>query len=276
MTDSSEPYRSPVYHISTLKSLSRARFRLIKEIQPLKNLYRRQIHILFPEIGKFFCNFYTNSILTLLQSFPSAKDIAECNVLRLSKILSESSKGRISKEKAVQIKQSAKDSIASYDRGLAFELKQIIDRILFLEQQKADLEKEISRIMDEINSPITSIPGIGKILGAAILSEIGDIANFSTPAKLLAFAGAEPSCYQSGKYTATNTPMVKHGSPYLRNALYLATTAAYIHSPSFRLYIGNKMAQGKHYYTAVSHGIKKMTRVIFAILKTNTAYSERI
>lgn len=276
VSDSSTPYRKPVYHILTLKSLTRARFRLIKEVQPTKNVYRRLIHILFPEITDFFYNLYSPSVLSLLHSFPSAKQIAECNITKLSNLLKKSSRGRISEEKAKKLKESAKNSIGVYNPGFVFELKQVIERILFYEHQKADLEKEISRIMEELDSPITTIPGIGTILGATIISEIGDISNFSTSSQLLAFAGAEPSCYQSGKYNATSTPMVKHGSKQLRYALYLATTAAYINSPMFREYISKKKAQGKHYFVAISHGMKKMTRVIFAVLTKNVSYSERI
>jgi hypothetical protein len=135
--------------------------------------------------------------------------------------------------------------------------------------------EEIERILSELHSPITSIPGIGNVVGATILAEIGDINKFSSPAKLLAFAGCDPSTYQSGKFVAKNTPMVKHGSRYLRNALYLATTAAYISSPSFQAYISKKKEQGKHHYVAISHGMKKMSRVIFSILKSNVPFVER-
>jgi len=68
--------------------------------------------------------------------------------------------------------------------------------------------------------------------------------------------------------------MVKRGSRYLRNALYLATNMAYLHSPVFRVYIDKKRSQGKHFYTAISHGIKKLSRVIFAILSQNSVYCE--
>ena len=175
----------------------------------------------------------------------------------------------------MQLKQLAAASIASYNFGDAFELKLLIQRIRFLEMQKVELEKEIERILSEFHSPITSIPGIGNVLGATILAEIGDINNFSSPAKLLAFAGCDPSTYQSGKFVAKNTPMVKHGSRYLRNALYLATTAAYISSPSFQSYISKKKEQGKHHYVAISHGMKKMSRVIFSVLKSNVPFVVR-
>lgn len=274
MTEDINPHVILSYHIQTLRSLTRARYRLIKEIQPLKNRYRKTIHVLFPELEKFFCKVDLPSVLYLLERFPSAKDIANCNILTLTKTISQASYGRFKRSKAESLKELAKNSIATYDRGLAIELKLLVQRILFLNGQKEVLENEIKTVMAEINSPITSISGIGDILGASILAEIGDIHAFSTPAKLLAFAGCEPSVYQSGQYVATKTPMVKRGSRYLRNALYLATSSAFMHSSSFRTYINRKREQGKHFYVAMSHGMKKMCRVIFAILTKNITYTE--
>lgn len=274
MSATHSPYHHQSYHISTLKALSRARFRLVKEIQPLKNRYRRLIHILFPELAGFFCKPDISAVLALLEALPSAKHIADCNILSLTKILSDNSHGRFKRTKADDLKALAKSSIATFNPGDAFELKLTVQRIRFLESQKSELENQITALMQALNSPITSIPGIGFILGAAILSEIGDIHAFSNPDKLLAFAGAEPSTYQSGKFTATRTPMVKRGSRYLRNALYLAVNAAYLHSPSFRHYVDRKRSQGKHFYIAMSHGMKKLVRVIFAVLSRNVPYLE--
>jgi len=275
-TNKSCSYQDQSSDISALKSLTRARYRLVKEIQPLKNRYRRSVQLLFPELSTFFSSLYLNTVFSLLKVLPGAKDIAECNILKLSNILSKSSHGKLKRDKAEALKFAAVNSIGSYNIGDAIELKFIIERIEFLKTQESELETNIKTIMQKINSLITTIPGIGFILGAIILAEIGDISKFSSPSKLLAFAGCEPSTYQSGKFTAANTPMVKHGSKYLRNALYLATTMAYLHSPSFRAYIDLKRSQGKHYYIAISHGMKKMSRVIFSILTTDKPFVEVI
>lgn len=276
MTSGNKPYQAPLYHIEQLKSITRARYRLIKEIQPLKNRYRRLIQILFPEIQGFFCKLDIAAVLALFTALPSAHDISTCNITKLTNILSDSSHGRFKREKAVELKSLAASSIATFNNGDAFELKLTVKRIAFLESQKDEIEAEIRAVMSAINSPITSITGIGTVLGATIIGEIGNIQAFSNPAKLLAFAGCEPSTYQSGKYTATATPMVKHGSKYLRNALYLATSAAYVNCAVFRTYIDRKRAQGKHFYVAMSHGMKKMIRIIFAVLTKNTPFVEVI
>ncbi len=274
MSEHCNPYRPQLYHISVLKSLTRARFRLFSEIQPVKNRFRMLIHILFPEYYGFFSDVYGSTSLALLSALPSAKDISECNILTLTKILSSASRGRIKRDKAETLKALAKNSIASYNFGTAFELKQVSKLILFYSSQMAEIEHEIDKVMIELNSPITSIPGIGNVLGASILAEIGDISRFDNPDKLLAFAGCEPSTYQSGNYCATQTPMVKHGSRYLRRALYCATNMAYLNSPLFRSYIDRKRSQGKHFYVAMSHGMKKMIRIIFAVLSRNVPFVE--
>lgn len=195
MTEGFSPYRNSSYHISVLKSLTRARFCLFSEVQPLKNRFRRLLHVLFPELYSFFSNIYLKTPLDLLSVLPSAKDIAECNILKLTKILSDSSHGRLKRSKAEALKQLSQNSIATYNFGDAFELKQTVQRIQFLSSQMSDIEKEIDSVMLELNSPITSIPGIGNLLGATILGEIGDVSNFESPGKLLAFAGCEPSVH---------------------------------------------------------------------------------
>lgn len=276
MTEGFSPYRNPSYHISVLKSLTRARFRLFSEAQPLKNRFRRLLHVLFPELHGFFSNIYGNTSLNLISVLPSAKDIAECNILKLTKLLSDFSHGRFKRSKAETLKQLAQSSIASYNFGDAFELKQTVQRIRFISSQMSEIEREIDSVMLSLNSPITSIPGIGNLLGATILGEIGNIKSFVSPDKLLAFAGCEPSTYQSGKYTATQTPMVKHGSRYLRRALFCAADMAYVNCLSFRSYIDRKRAQGKHYYVAMSHGTKKLVRIIFAVLSRNQPYVEPV
>ena len=96
--------------------------------------------------------------------------------------------------------------------------------------------------------------------------------NFDSPAKLQAFAGLEPSTYQSGKYTSTHSVMVKRGSKYLRWALLNATRLVCMRDKTFNEYKNKKLAEGKHYFVALSHTSKKLIRVIYYLLKTNKSY----
>ena len=269
-----QTYLDISYHIQTLKSLCRSRYRLIKIIQPIKNRFRRILHVIFPEFETLF-NVSINSSYELLKKYPGPKAILHTRKSSLEKFLRDISHGRLS-HKLNALIEIAKNSIGSYNEGDAFELQDTCDTILLLENKLANLESKIKDIMQIINSPITSIPGIGDIMGASILAEIGDIQRFDSPEKLQAFAGLAPMLYESGKYIARDTPMDKKGSVYLRNALYQATKSSYVLNSFMRSYVDKKRAQGKHFYTAMSHGMKKMVRVIFAVLKKNSNFVEPI
>ncbi|MCH4198655.1 transposase, partial [Clostridium tyrobutyricum] len=164
------------------------------------------------------------------------------------------------------------NSIGTSSRALSFELQQTIRLIQSVQVEIDALELQIKEVVIEINSPLISIPGISYTLAAIILSEIGDIERFSSPCKLLAFAGLDPSTYQSGKYNASHTPMVKRGSSYLRFAILMASRTVSMRDAAFSAYLSKKRSEGKHYYVAMSHVAKKLIRVIFHLLKTNTAF----
>ena len=272
ISDNLKPYSNLSYHISELKSLVRHRFRLVEERSKFKVSLSRLVTIVFPELEKIVWSISQHSVLYLLYQLPSVQDISECNLKHLTCLLEKYSKGKYSKDKAIEIRELARKSIATISRSLSFELRQVIQTILFLQSQIDDIDKELKNLIDELNSPIMSIPGISYVTAAYILAEIGDINNFDSPAKLQAFAGLDPSTYQSGKFTASNSRMVKRGSKYLRWALLTATRLVCMRDKTFNDYKNKKIAEGKHYFVALSHTSKKLIRVIYYLLKTNQSY----
>ena len=272
ITENLKPYSTLSYHISELKSLVRHRFRLVQERSKFKTSLSRIITLVFPELEKIVWSISQNSVLYLLNELPSTKDISKCNLKHLTSILEKYSKGNYSRDKAIEIRELTRISIDTNSCSLYFELKQVIQTVLFLQSQIDDIDKELKTLIDELDSPIMSISGISYVSAAFILAEIGDISNSDSPAKLQAFAGLEPSTYQSGKYTVTHSVMVKRGSKYLRWALLNATRLVCMRDKSFNEYKNKKLAEGKHYFVALSHTSKKLIRVIYYLLKTNKSY----
>lgn len=268
-SDDSVPYSLPVLTVSELRILTRNRHRIVGMRTKLKISISRLITVLFPELPSVVWSVNQKSCYALLSELPTAKEIANANIVRLSNILSANSHGRYGREKAEQIRNLARNSIGMDSRATGFELQQTIRLIQNLQDEISVLDKEIKIIMKDVDSPVLSIPGIGYILGAIIISEIGDINNFVNPAKLLAFSGLEPSTYQSGKYTADKTPMVKRGSTYLRWAFLQAARLVAYRDDTFGHYLDSKRAQGKHFFVALSHTAKKLVRVVFHLLKSN-------
>lgn len=265
-------YSDISYHNEDLKSLTRYRFSKVEERAKLKTSFSRLAQILFPELEKLVPTLHMTSIYQLLEEFPSASAIASVHLTRLTNLLSKASKGHYDRETAIKIRDAAKNSVGSNMPAKSLELKHTIKLICALTIDIDEIEAEISKMMDKIASPITTIPGIGRNMGAMIISEIGDFSRFSSPDKILAYAGYSPSTYQSGKLDNCYAHMEKRGSRYLRYALFQATQRVCHLDSTFSAYLAKKRAEGKHYYVAISHAVKKLVRVIFQLEKTKQAF----
>lgn len=266
-----KPYSDTSYHNEELKSLSRYRFTKVQERAKLKTSVSRLVQILFPELEKLVSTLHISSVYRLLEEYPSASHIAAAHITKLANMLYEASNGRYNKEKAIEIREAARNSIGSVMSVKSLELKHTIKLIHELTLEITEIDFEIKKMMDKIASPITTIPGI-VVMGAMIISEIGDFSQFSSPDKILAYSGFSPSTYQSGKLENCYAHMEKRGSRYLRYALFNAAQKVCFRDCTFKEYLSKKRAEGKHYYVALSHAVKKLVRVIFHLERTGQPY----
>ena len=267
-------YSDTLYHNEELKSLTRYRFDKVSDRAKLKTSVARLVNILFPELEKLVPTLHINSVYELLSEFPSAMHISSAHLTRLINLLYDASKGHYGRDKAILIRDAARRSIGSDMPAKSLELKHTIKLIRELDAEIKEIEDAIKSIMDKINSPILSIPGISYRMGAMIIAEIGDFDMFSSPDKILAYAGLSPSTYQSGQLTSTYSHMEKRGSRYLRYALFNATKFVCNWDSSFGEYLAKKRAEGKHYNVAISHAAKKLVRVIYHLEKTGQLYRQ--
>lgn len=269
-----KPYTDTSYHNEELKSLTRYRFDKVQDRAKLKSSVSRLVCILFPELEKLVPSLHMASIYALLEEFPGAKQIASANLTHLKNILATASKGHYGREKAIEIRDAARSSIGSQLSAKSLELQHTIRLIQELNREIDDIEAEIQKIMDDLQSPITTIPGVGLQMGAMILAEVGDFSNFDSPDKVLAYAGLSPSTYQSGQLKNCYPHMEKRGSRYLRYALFNAAKYVCIWDPTFAAYLAKKRSEGKHYFVAISHAAKKLVRLIFALERSGQPYRQ--
>lgn len=267
-----KPYSDTVYHNEDLKSLSRYRFDKVSDRSKLKQSVSRLVNILFPELEKLVSTLHAKAVYALLSEFPGAHQVASANLKHLTALLSTASKGHFGREKANEIREAARRSISSYLPAKSLELRHTIKLIHELNAEIAEIETEIKKIMDSIDSPTLSVPGISYALGSVIVSEVGDFSRFDNPDKLLAFAGCSPSTYQSGQIYSAHAKMEKRGSKYLRWALLNAAKYVCKWEPTFAVYLRKKLAEGKHYNVAVSHAAKKLVRLLYYLETTSEKY----
>ena len=257
-----------------LKSLCRFRQNLKKSKARLKIQLTSYVDIIFPELQFFFkSGLHIKSCYELLKVYSSPDDIAALHLTKLSNILSNASRGRFGKQDAESLKSLAKSSVGVKNTYISIQITQTIAQIELIESQINELETVIDKAVDELDSVIMTVPGIGKLNGAMILGEIGDIKRFSHPSKLLAYAGLDPVINQSGKFNAKKTRMSKRGSKMLRYALINAAWNVSLNNATFKRYYDSKINQGNSHYSALGHTAHKLVRVLFKILNDNIPFA---
>lgn len=255
--------------IVAMRQLSRYRLALVDVCGDCKRRVIALLDQVFPEYDKLFSDIFGATSKELLLKYPTPDDLLSVPTGRLTKLLEKASRGRFGREKAEQLKSAASTSfgVSFAKDAFAFQIRQLIEQLEFLESQISELEEQLSQMLKQTGSYITTIPGIGDTLGAAILSEVGDIERFDAPNKLVAFAGLDVRVAQSGEFIGTRQKISKRGSPYLRRAIWLAATRAAFCDPVLSEYYQSLRARGKHHLVAVGAVSRKLCNIIYAILK---------
>lgn len=256
-----------------LKGLSRSRHNLIVMRSRSKIQLASFIDQLFPELNKFFKgNLHLNVSYQLLKEYSSPKDISSLHLTKLSNILHDNSHGRYNKEDAIRLRKLAKNSVGIDNPTLSLQIKQAILQIELYTEQIEEVEKLSKQILDEMKSKLLTIPGMSYNQATAIHGFIGDINRFNKSCQLLAYAGLDPSVYQSGNFEARSTRMSKRGNSLLRYNLVYAAHNLVLHNKTFKEYYDLKRSQGKSHYCALGHCAHKLVRIIFKMLKSNVDF----
>ena len=254
----------PQDKILALRELCRSRAYLIDVAADLKRKLIALLDRTFPEYESLFESLFGKASVAVLRKYPTPQKVKNAHLEKLTELLWNSSGGRFGEWKARQLKEAACNSFGIEDTCGVYSslLCVLLEQILSLTEQAAAIEKQIASLLKEFDAQLTSIPG----------SEIGDISRFSSADKLLAYAGLDPTVRQSGEFKSSQNRMSKRGSPYLRRAIWMASTTAVQFDPMFRAYYEKKRSEGLHYMNVIGHVSRKMTAVIFAVLRDSQPY----
>lgn len=260
--------------VMSLRNLSRFRLSLKQQITDSK---RRIITILdqvFPEFESCFSNIFGKTGRHLLKKYPTPEEMETVSIRKLTNIISKLSKGHFSKEKAVEVLDKAKTSfgITLALDSLILQLKMLLETLEFTEKQLESVDMQINSLVDD-GCVLLTLPGVSKTIAASILSEIGDIKRFKTAAQLVSFAGINPTVRQSGNFLGNRNHMSKKGSPYLRLALWQAALASTRFNPILKKYYFLKIKEGKNHMTVIGAVARRLTGIIFAMLRDQTAFT---
>ena len=257
-----------------LRRLSRFRLEMVQQQTRIKTQLTGCLDIVFPELAHFFKgNLHLKVAYALLEKYPSAKVIRSARIDGLTNLLYNNSHGRYNQEKALQLKSLAKESVGLDNPAIELQIQCLIKQLHLYQKQIQDIDHSIMTLMEIINSPILTIPGVSYTLGSMIISEIDDIKRFSNPSKLLAFAGLDPVVKQSGNFQSDSLKISKRGSTYLRYAIYRVAFLIIYNNETFHNYYIEKRAQGKNHRVALGHVCNKLVRIIFKILTDDIPFN---
>ncbi|OCA98105.1 IS110 family transposase [Clostridium beijerinckii] len=273
-----------------LQRLTRCRLHLMENISREKSYILSNIFLKFSELAVLdksenpFSNTFGATSVAVLTEYMSTEELANASIENLVAFLVEKNKNRFSNPEATAklLQKAARDSYrldkALYD-PLNATIAASLNCIKALDKEVKGLDKAIEKAIKRIDNHefqcLLSIPGIGPVLTAGIISEIGDITKFNNQGCVAKYAGLTWRKKQSGNFTADNTFLTKTGNKYLRYYLLEAAASVVRHSNEYLDYYHKKYAEAlvhKHKRALALTG-RKLVRLIFALLHNNQLYT---
>src|SRR3954447_15121304 len=287
-----EPYKQRGIQLLNLRNLTRQHENITGMFVQTKLQFQAVLDQVFPEYCGIFGTLYSDVSLLTLQAFPTSEEILKVDKETIANKIKELCKSRShtwAKSQAEKLIAAAAQNPfqETLYHSLILSLNMYIKMLLEYKKHLSKLEDEIDALAKSIEEYkiIQSIPGIGEKIAATIISEIGEIDRFNHPKKLVAFAGIDPSIFESGRFKGTVNRITKRGSSRLRHALFMAVKCAIRDSrkmkttdeviprnKKMRAFYDKKREEGKPYKVAFIACANKLLHWIYALLRTNSTF----
>ncbi len=273
---------------ANLKAMTRQYFYLTQVNVSCKNRYKRLINICFPELEEIFksSRIYEETALNFIKAYPHAYIVREKRIDALYNNLykTNSRHDYYYKKLAHQIKDIASNSYPGVDKEHS-DVKNLSDMAGILQENIKTINELKDKMIETAKqSPyfeiINSFYGIGEVLAAELLGELGDITRFDSHKQLIAFCGLDPTIIQSGKSINVHGAISKRGDKYARWILFNISQMVvklghqYPEHPVYNYYLMKK-AEGKHYYESLTACSTKILRMLYSMCKNNKTFLEK-
>ena len=257
-----------------MRDMARERESLCHQISAAKVEIQRVLQTTFPELAAM-TNPLTKVMLHFIQRFPSARLVSIAKPRVIEKTLKEKPCSCRLRFTPKDLIEAARTSIATVSPAKELILSGKIETLVHLQKRRDELTKALTKycestIVEDLRI-VTSISGINNIMATALLAEIGQIGNYLSHKHLIAFAGIDPTVYQSGKYEGASR-ISKRGNRHLRRVIWLMTISVIHHNSVFKSYFLKRRNDGQPFKKAVFATAHKLMRVIFAMLSKKTSF----
>lgn len=264
-----------------LQRLTRTRFHLMKDISREKTYFLNQVFLKFSSMRQdspFSKTFGTTSLAVIQELEP--EQIASMPMQELIDFLKDKGKNHFDNpEKIAQYLRKLARSSFRLDKAMAdpvnLSMSVTLSVIQHMESEIKKLDKEIAKLMKPIAQTLTSVNGIGDVLAAGMIAEIGDIKRFNNHNALAKYSGLTWNKYQSGEFEAEDTRRMLTGNKYLRYYLIQAADSVRKRDPEYREFYQKKYDEvPKHQHKrALVLTARKLVRLVYSLLSTRQLYT---
>ena len=268
----------PEGEYAELRILNEERQRIMKQINRANNTIVAVLDEYFPELASIWKDVACQTSLIIMKTAAFPAEILKISKSELLKAIKEASKGTEGDKLANELVKAAENSIGVREgqRAAKSKLLRLIDELEHYQARLADVEAELDTVMakSESSEILQSMTGIGPVISAAFLGEVGDISRFEDWRQIRRLAGMNLVEDSSGKHKS-KTKISKRGRPYLRHMLYMAGTSGCLHNAEIRQYYHYLRKRSKNplnkMQALVATGLKVM-RIMFYMLKNKEKY----
>jgi len=260
--------------LQDLRDLSRERESLCHLIAATKVEIKRVLRATFPELESMG-DLYTRTMIRFLQEYPSARLVRAAKPKAIAKVLKRPSVGNKLTLTAEEIVKAAQSSVGTVSPAKEIILRGKIATLLHLQERLAEVTKLLTELCQSTKLEdleiLRSIKGVGPKTAAPFLAEMGEVKNYSSHKKIIAYAGIDPSVHESGQFIGMSR-LSKRGNRHLRRAIYLMTACVVSHNAFFNAYFLKRKREGLAPQKALFATAHKLIRVIYAMLSQRTYF----
>jgi transposase len=267
-----------------LRTLSKARERLLRYSVSAKNSLHAALDDYFPELHEIFWSMGSRSLWAILERCPFPQDVMSMEVVTLQDLIARSSrKKKESLQKAKALSKTAQESIGLKQIGSAdrYRVQMCLEEVKRTILSLKNMDKQLRSLLKEAPAAtyLMSIPGIGPLSAAVFLGELGDSTHFHNARQIVKYAGYDPQESDSGSRIGRRF-ISKKGRWLLRKYLFFMSMRVVVLSNYFQEYYQRKLEtknrfgqqpRRKEMLCAVAI---KLIKVIFALLRDKREFED--
>lgn len=252
----------------TCRYLTRLRYAMTRQGVRIKQLLWSRLHPVWPEYESLFATPFCATGRKLLATAPTPHDVLAIEQEDLVELIRKTSRGKYGPAQVEKIRRAATDSVGTRRGidGIRISIRSLLTQLEALQPIRKQLDDEIAGLADRVPAYIHTLPGASVRSSVSLFGETDPVKTFRSPGQLVAFAGLDPTVFQTGESKIRRRRISKRGSPFLRHTMWQMAHRACYQEGDLRDYWLRRQGDGLSHRSAVTATAIKLTHVAWRFL----------